>query len=136
MKICQNCVLKICQKFVETNFFPIFLGINLFRGRGYTCINSFILKHPTATKVKSFFYEFIQEVWNHQELFVADILVLIKNVLQKNFISCAYQDNCYGKSVLSPEYFKQVVIKIFEKYILRSSFLEMKNLNQILEHQF
>ena len=81
MKICQNCVLKICQKFVETNFFPIFVGINLFRGRGYTCINSFILKHPTATKVKSFFYEFIHEVWNHQELFVADILILIKNVL-------------------------------------------------------
>ena len=82
MKICQNCVLKICQKFVETIFFPIFVGDKpLQREGGYTFINSFILKHPTATKVKSFFYEFIQEVWNHQELLDADILILIKNVL-------------------------------------------------------
>ena len=35
----------------------------------------------------------------HQELLLANILKLIKKVLQKNFVFCVYCDRCYGKSV-------------------------------------
>ena len=48
------------------------------------------LETATTQKSKVFFYEFLQEMWMHQQLLLADILKFTKKVLYKNFNFCAY----------------------------------------------
>ena len=83
--------LKIRQNFVGAEFFLTFLGdkpqwgeLKLFGGSNicyYIFIISFRYKQPTPNKVKCLFYEFLQEIWMHQELLVADILKFTKKVI-------------------------------------------------------
>ena len=64
----------------------------------------------------------------HQELLLADILIFTTEVLQKTSLFVLTKTAVMEKVLSQPDmssYYCNVVIKILEKYLLRSSVLEM-----------
>ena len=113
--------LKICQNFVGTNFFLTFAGEYSSMG-GVTFITTLSLfhffrnsQHPEKSSV--FFYKFLQGMWIHQELLIADILKFIKKDLQKNFTFCDYSDSCFGKKCSVSCIFRTIVVIVVIKIL-------------------
>ena len=77
-KIAKKMFLNLCG---DT---PLWGEFKLYGGVIFIIILSFIQKQSTPRKVKFFFYKFLQEMWIHQELLLADMVKFAKKFLWKS----------------------------------------------------
>ena len=93
-----------------------------------TALSLFHLLRNSYHPEKCFFFEFLQEMGMHQELLYVDILKFtIKNPLERLHFLCLSRQLLWKKcsvSCIFQAIIVIVVIKIFEKYRLRSLVLE------------